>query len=256
MKKIKFLLLLVLSLAAWNAQAEDLYEKWNTPRGTSWGFLLRTGYVLGGTSPMPLPAEIRSIGRFNPEGGWTMSADFYNMFNKRCGIMTGVHYFMEGMNTGATVKNYKMGIQMGEDYLEGMFTGTDETKTFMSGFTVPVMATFRVSPRWNINIGPYVSFLMYRDFEGSVYDGYLRVGDPTGEKVEISRENPATYNFANDMRRVLWGMEIGADWKITRRFTAFANLDWGMNSVFKSDFKTIDFPMYPLYATFGIAYLY
>ena len=58
------------------------------------------------------------------------------------------------------------------------------------------------------------------------------------------------------MRRVLWGVELGADWKITRRFTAFANLDWGMNSVFKSDFKTIDFPMYPLYATFGIAYLY
>ena len=86
--------------------------------------------------------------------------------------------------------------------------------------------------------------------------GYLRVGDPTGEKVEISKENPATYNFADDMRRVLWGVELGADWKITRRFTAFANLDWGMNSVFKSDFKTIDFPMYPLYATFGIAYLY
>ena len=185
-----------------------------------------------------------------------MSADFFNMFNKRCGIMTGIHYFMEGMNTGATVKNYKMGIQMGEDYLEGMFTGTDETKTFMSGFTVPVLATFRVSPRWNINIGPYVSFLMYRDFEGSVYDGYLRVGGPTGEKVEISKENPATYNFADNMRRVLWGMEIGADWKITRHFTAFANLDWGMNSVFKSDFKTIDFPMYPMYATFGVAYLY
>ena len=44
MKKIKYLLLLVLSLTAWNVQAEDLYEKWNTPRGTSWGFLVRTGY--------------------------------------------------------------------------------------------------------------------------------------------------------------------------------------------------------------------
>lgn len=237
------------------AQNKDKYEEWGPLNGKDWGCLLRTGYILGGTTPMPLPAEIRSIGQYRPQGGFTVHFDAYKMFNKRYGVMAGVHYFMEGMFTGAEVKNYAMGIQMGEDYLEGRFTGTDETESFMAGFTIPVMATFRLSPRWNMNVGPYASFLIYRLFEGSVYDGYLRVGDPTGEKVEISKENPATYDFSDDMRRVLWGMEIGFDWKATKRLTTFASLDWGMNSIFKRNFETVAFPMYPFYATFGIAYL-
>jgi hypothetical protein len=34
----------------------------------------------------------------------------------------------------------------------------------------------------------------------------------------------------------------------------FAGLDWGMSGLFPKDFKTIEFPMYPLYAKFGLAY--
>ena len=141
------------------AQNADKYEEWGPLNGKDWGCLLRTGYVLGGTTPMPLPAEIRSIGTYRPQGGFTVHFDAYKMFSHRFGLMSGVHFFMEGMFTGAEVKNYSMGIQMGEDYLEGRFTGTDETESFMAGFTVPVMATFRLSPRWNMNIGPYASFL-------------------------------------------------------------------------------------------------
>ncbi len=237
------------------ARTEDKYETWS-PRTRDWGVLVRAGFVMGGTTPLPLPQEVRSINRYRPEGGLTFGADAYKMFHRRWGLMAGVHFFMEGMNTGADVKNYHMGITQGVDYLEGNFTGTDVTKTFMVGFTVPVMATFRISPRWNVNLGPYVSFLTYRDFEGSVYNGYLREGDPTGQKVEISHLNPATYDFSANMRSILWGMELGFDWKATRRITAFGSLDWGMNGVFHSHFKTIDFPMYPMYATFGVAYNY
>lgn len=31
-------------------------------------------------------------------------------------------------------------------------------------------------------LGPYVSYLIDKDFSGSVYDGYLRENEPTGEK--------------------------------------------------------------------------
>ncbi len=246
---------LVLTLQA-GAQTTDKYDTWGTTAEKPWSFLVRAGYVLGGTSPLPLPEEIRSINQFKPEGGMTFGADAYRRLSRRWGVMAGAHFFMEGMHTGADVKNYHMGITQGEDYLEGNFTGVDVTETFMAGFTVPVMASFRVSPRWNINLGPYVSYLVGREFKGEVYDGYLREGDPTGQKVIIDADNPATYDFSDSMRRWLWGARLGFDWKAMRHFTVYASLDWGLNGVFPSDFKTVDFALYPLYATFGVAYSY
>ncbi|MCM1108717.1 MAG: PorT family protein [Clostridium sp.] len=232
---------------------EDKYATWGPRSDSGWGYLIRGGFALGGTSPLPLPREIRSINRFRPEGGLTFGVDAYKMFSRRWGLMAGAHFFTEGMHTGADVKNYHMGISQGEDYLEGYFTGTDVTETFMAGFTIPVMATFRISPRWNVNLGPYVSFVLGEDFEGSVYDGYLREGTPTGPKVIISGDNAATYDFAENMRSVLYGVELGFDYKVRRGLTVFGSVDWGMTSVFHSNFKTVDFPMYPLYATFGVA---
>lgn len=253
----------IMLVAVWSAavpvvaqEQADKYQTWGPTSASGWGVLVRAGYVLGGTSPLPLPKEVRSINRFRPEGGMTFGADAYKMFNRRWGLTGGLHFFLEGMNTGADVKNYHMGITQGEDYLEGNFTGTDVTKTFMAGFTLPVTVTFRISPRWNVNVGPYLSALVYSDFEGSVYNGYLREGNPTGQKVEIGSDNPATYDFSDDMRTLLWGVRLGFDWKAFRHTTLFAGVDWGLNGVFHSDFKTVDFPMYPLYAHFGVAYRY
>lgn len=253
---MKYIICMVLAgalSAAVSAQDTDKYAQWGPRCEKGYGYLVRAGYILGGTSPLPLPKEVRSINLFRPDGGFGFYVDGYKMFSRRWGLMAGAHFFLEGMHTGADVKNYHMGIAQGEDYLEGYFTGTDVTETFMAGFTIPVMATFRLSPRWNMNLGPYVSFILGADFKGSVYDGYLREGTPTGPKVEIASDNPATYDFADDMRSVLYGVELGFDYKIRRGLTAFASVDWGLTGVFHNDFKTVDFPMYPLYATFGIA---
>ena len=32
--------------------------------------------------------------------------------------------------------------------------------------------------------------------------------------------------------------------------------DWGLNDVFASDFETVTFSLYPIYATLGLAYYY
>lgn len=240
-----------------SAQNEDKYAEWGPTCGASQtGVIVRAGYVIGGTTPLPLPAEIRKINEFHPFGGATVGADVYHMFSRHWGLQLGVHFFYEGFHTGANVKNYRMGITKDGNYLEGNFTGTDITDTKMFGATIPLTATYRISPRWNVSAGPFVSFLFSKSFEGKVYDGYLREGDPTGQKVEMTRDNPATYDFRDDMRSAYWGVQLLFDWKAMRRMNVFAGVDWGCSSVFPGDFETVEFKMFPIYAKIGVAYRY
>ena len=260
MKKIAFLFLACFALLSATAQ-EDKWKEWGPTSPSQAGFLVRAGYTLGGTTPLPLPDEIRSINEFSPKGGATVGLDVYKMFGRRWGISAGWHFFYEGFHTGADVKNYKMSLTQEGNTMSGYFTGTDITNTDMWGMTMPVLITFRFAPRWNVSFGPYFSTYFKRSFKGEVYDnkdgvGYLRVDTPTGEKINIDHSNPATYDFHDDMRNWNGGIELLFDWKVAHHFNAFASLDWGLSNIWDKGFEAVDFRMYPLYATVGVAYRY
>ena len=107
-----------------------------------------------------------------------------------------------------------------------------------------------------LKAGPYMSVLLDKSFEGYVYDGYLRQGDPTGPKVTMgSKEDErATYDFSDDMRSLQFGIAAGVDWQFSHRFGVSADLNWGLNGIFKKDFKTVEQTLYPIYGTIGVFY--
>ena len=257
-----FLLLAVANTVYSRGSTDDKWLKWGpSNQNTRMGVIARAGYTIGGTTPMPLPPEIRSIKEFSPKGGFTVGADLYKMVSRRWGVSAGWHFFYEGFHTVAEVKSYKMSLTMEGNTMAGYFTGTDVTNTYMWGMTVPLLATFCISPRWNINAGPYLSAYLKKYFGGSVYDnnkgiGYLRVDTPTGEKVNMDRSNPATYDFSHDMHSWSGGIELGLDWKATTDINVFAKVDWSLSNIWESGFDAVAFRMYPIYATFGAAYRY
>ena len=71
--------------------------------------------------------------------------------------------------------------------------GGVKTKVHTAGLTIPLMATYKLSNRWNIKAGPYFSYLLSREFSGHVYEGYLREDDPTGPKVEFTGQQDLTF---------------------------------------------------------------
>lgn len=233
------------------------YQQWGTHNPNAMQVRLNIGYAMGGTTPLPLPAEIRSIDRFKPYGGGNIGIEASKMFGKvkkRWGIATGVHGFLHGMKTGAHVKGYQMSITMDQSEMAGYFTGIDETNVRLLGLTIPVKAVWRASHRWTIEVGPYLQLFKKDEFEGKVYDGYLRVDTPTGEKINIAPDTPATYDFSQDMRWANWGFAFNFDWKATRHWSIYGDLDWGVSGVFNSNFETIAFKMYSIYANVGLAY--
>ncbi len=77
---------------------------------------------------------------------------------------------------------------------------------------------------------------------------------PTGEQLEVgtTADQRGDFDFTSDMRHVLYGIDLGVDWNMTRTVGLYADLQWGLNGIFKSSFTTVPYTMYPLFGTIGI----
>ena len=176
-----------------------------------WEYALKAGFSIGGTSPLPLPKEIRTINGYTP-GGVVVSIEGNSTKwldkKKIWGITFGVRLESKKMTTDANVKNYHIEIINTDNGkpLVGLWTGNVKTKVNNSYLTVPVLANYKISSRWKLVAGPYFSYLIDGNFDGHVYEGHLRTPDATGQRVDFTDESIATYDFSNDLRKFQWRM--------------------------------------------------
>ena len=57
------------------------------------------------------------------------------------------------------------------------------------------------------------------------------------------------------MRRFQWGLDLGVDWTFAKKWGAFADLSYGLNSAFNdSEGNPVTMGLHPLYGTFGLVY--
>ena len=219
---------------------------------------VNAGTNIGGASPMPLPAEIRRIDSYDPELNLQIGASARKWLGsmEKWGVGIGIRFETKGMKTKATVKNYGMEIIDNGKTLKGRWTGKVQTKYHSQQLVVPLTAYYRLSRRVRLNVGPYLSYAFSNDFDGFVSDGYLREGDPTGNKISFDAESKASYDFGDQLRKFQWGMQLGASVTVYKQLAVNANLEWGCNDIFNSSFKTISFDMYPIYLNLGFAYIF
>lgn len=217
---------------------------------------LRAGYNIGGTAPMGLPASIRSLDSYKLTPSIMIGLGVQKPLTEHWSLTTGLRLENKGMDIDATVKNYHMKIVRGGQELEGMFTGKNHSEAEQWMLTLPLLATYTFNDKVSLKLGPYFSYVRSRNFKGYAYDGYLRVGNPTGEKVElgVADGDRGSYDFSEDMRKLQWGMMLGADWHFHKSWGAFVDLSWGFTGVFKHSFNVIEQTMYPVYGTIGITY--
>ncbi|MBQ7212909.1 MAG: PorT family protein [Bacteroidales bacterium] len=244
MKRHVVIAILLLTVALPRLRADD----------SEWIYTGRLGFSIGGTAPMGMPATIRELNSFKLKASFSVGFDIGRRLSDAWGFLTGLRAEGKDMDIDATVKSYYTTIVQGGQSLAGNFTGRVVTRVTQRMFTIPVNVTRRMSDRLTLQAGPYVSILTRAKFEGYVYDGYLRRGDPTGPKVIIgSDENTrGSYDFGDDMRRLQLGLAFGADWHLRKTWGCFANLAWGITGIHKRGFKAIEQTLYPVYGTVGI----
>ena len=148
-----------------------------------------------------------------------------------------------------------MEIVKGGERMAGRFTGDVTTKTTEWMLTLPIQAVLHIN-KVDLRVGPYLSYLLNREFSGWAHNGYLRVDDPTGAKILLGEEanERGDYDFSEHMRRWHWGIGVGADWRFGKRMGAYAELNWGVTPTMKSNFHTIEQKLFPIYGTLGLTY--
>lgn len=214
------------------------------------------GLNIGGAAPIPLTREIRSIESYSPNLNLQLGVNFTRFFrpDRIWGLQVGLHLETKGMSTMASVKNYGMEIIQDGRSLSGRWTGKVKTRYHSQQLMIPIQGVWSCSNKVRINFGPYLAYAFKNEFDGYVTDGYLREGDPTGDKVVFDTDSRATYDFGSDLRKFHWGWQGGVDWNVISHFSVHANLMWGCNSIFNSDFKTVSFTMFPIYLNVGFGY--
>ena len=220
-------------------------------------YQFKTNLSLGGSTPLGIPREIREIKHYTPVQlilGLEADATKWFSDNQKWGIRVGIRTEGKGMRTEAVVKGYFTEVIQGDEKIKGYFTGTVETDIKNTYVTMPVSVVYKVSPRWKLYGGLYASILVDKNFSGYVSDGYLRQDTPIGTKVVFENGTKANYNFSNDLRLFQWGAQLGAEWHLNKHFILFPELNYGINGIFKPDFKSISFAMHNIYLNLGFGY--
>lgn len=273
MKKIYTLIILLASFTSVFAQSgshtDDTDENLLRAAVRGWHVRVGAGFNLGGTSPLPLPAEIRAIDGFNPGLHIALEGAMQKQFGATpWGIQLGVRLESKGMSTDATVKNYYMEAKEADGgEIKGAFTGHVKTSVNNRYLTFPILGVYKINERWSLSAGPYLSWMFDGSFSGEAYgkeiknelgesigvDAYIRDQNPTGEKTEVTS---ATYDFSGNLRKFHYGVQVGGEFKAYKHLSAFVNLQWGLNGIFPSDFSSVTFSLYPVYGTLGFNYLF
>ena len=240
------LLSLLTTLTTWAQPGHGLLEDLT--------YDLRLGYSVGGTMPATMPAEIRAVTSYTPALNLQVGIDAEKRLTDRVGLVVGLRFENKGMRTDARVKNYGMTIVQGTQQLSGRFTGGVVTRASEWMLTVPATASLHLSRDLRLRFGPYASWLVARSFTGYAHDGYLRVGDPTGAKVDIGRGEGrrGDYDFSHEMRQLQAGLLLGLDWHFAPRLGAYLELTRGLSGIHRSGFTAIEQPLYPVFGTIGV----
>ncbi|MBV8251120.1 MAG: PorT family protein [Chitinophaga sp.] len=213
------------------------------------------GFNFGGTAPVGLPNTIRAIKGYWPEFTPALGYELSLRATRKWGAAVGVKLDFKGMGTKdevmyfPTVITVKDGSSTGT--FEGTFTGKNKTIVRNAYVTFPVSAVFTPNDNWRFSLGGYFSWKFSSNFYGTVSDGYIRNGGPTGEKIIVDE---ASFDFGRDVRKFDAGLQGGAERRVGKRLSVIGNLSWGLKPVFPNEFKGLDFPLYNIYMMLGVSY--
>jgi hypothetical protein len=237
LKIIKILLIIIILIIP----AQAIYAEEN------WDFFAKIGINLGGTMPRPMPNSISKVESYSPNLALAAEADALRWLSKKAGVSAGLRYENKGMKSTASVKEYPM--NFGD--FHGKFRGTVDTEMNFNYLGLPILAHYAFTESISIYAGAYYAYLLSGEFKGAAMKGRMN----TGKGLMYLEEEH--YDFSNELRHHDAGLSIGLNFlPYNEHILLSFDFNYGLVSVFPSDFNGIADDMQNVYGKFSIGYLF
>jgi len=213
-----------------------------------WDFSAKIGINLGGTMPRPMPNNIVKVESYNPSIAPTIEAVALRWISDKVGVSAGIRSDNKGMKSTAKVQEYA--INFGE--LNGTFKGIVNTEINFNYVGLPILTHYAFTENFSVYAGIYYAYLLSGEFKGSVNDGKLN--DGSGIPPDIDHRE---YDFSSELRNYDAGLSIGLNFlPYNEHLLLSFDFNYGLLSVFPSDFNGIADDMQNVYGKFSVGYLF
>ena len=226
---------------------------------------------------------MRALNSYSPKVNYQFGIDYERMLTDKYGLQLGLYLERRGFKSEVEMRHYDITLEQGGEKIKGPFSGNVVIEIVQIGVTIPVQATWHPDERWTLRLGPYVSYIHDRSFQGYAYgkkvydadgkwtgsfDAYIRRDEIRGEKVEIGdiykdeagnvvdkRGTFSGEDYNSYLRRLQYGVDMGAEFKINRSWGAYADFSFGLNSAFNGkEGNPVSMALHPTYLTVGLTY--
>jgi len=214
-----------------------------------WDFFAKIGINLGGTMPLPMPSSISEVESYNPSLVPSIKAGTLRWLSKKIGVSTGLCFENKGMKTKALVDEYSMNF----GNWHGKFNGTVDTEMSLNYLGLPISAHYVIMEHFFVYAGAYYAYLLNGKFKGGVSDGFMN--DNSGPPAPIKQREE--YNFSKELKNYDAGLSIGLNFLPYNEHILFSfDFNYGLVSVFQSDFNGISDDMQNIYGKLSVGYLF
>ena len=226
---------------------------------------------------------MRALNSYSPKVNYQFGIDYERMLTDKYGLQLGLYLERRGFKSEVEMRHYDITLEQGGEKIKGPFSGNVVIEIVQIGVTIPVQATWHPDEKWTLRLGPYVSYIHDRSFQGYAYgkkvydadgkwtgsfDAFIRRDEIRGEKVEIGdiykdeagnvvdkRGTFSGEDYNSYLRRLQYGVDMGAEFKINRSWGAYADFSFGLNSAFNGkEGNPVSMALHPTYLTVGLTY--
>lgn len=218
--------------------------------------IIHAGVHIGGVTPASIPQEIREVESYHPVNPISVGIEipFYNIKDKLT-ISSGLNLVNKGMKTRAFAENFKAMIEFEDQPIPGFigyFTGSVGSSFNNLYLELPVSVHYELNSKWSVLGGFSIARTVYRSFEGSVHNAYVRLGDPTTPKIEISS---ATFDVSNLVNKTDIGIHVGGICALSPVWKVRGVFNYGVNNVIDAPIDHLPIKLHNTFFTIAAGYV-
>lgn len=135
------------------------------------------------------------------------------------------------------------------------FTGEAKTNVKLQFIEIPLSFYYRLSPKSSLVLGLYFSKILKGRFDTEGNKGWISASKEDTDNAPLPGKQHTRYSFSDNLTSTDFGVLLGYQYQIHKRFLLSGKLNLGLKSIFKPEFQNLDYEMYQFRANISAAYI-